>query len=387
MTPHRRWGAGLTLGAALCAAGTASAAPAEIGVEYTFDVIGPVSGVSPRVGRTLDNLKVDGDFDLEALAGWRGGKAHLTVLGSFGETPNEDVGTLQGVDNIEVSNHSLRLFEAWVEQAVGARATLRAGLYDLNSEFYSNESAGLLVAPAFGIGSELAATGPNGPSIFPSTALAVRARFEPSSETYFEAAALNARAGVLGDPDGVDLSFDDGALVIAEGGWNGPVKLGLGAWSYTHRQDDIRDVDAGGLPVQRRAAGAYVLVEHQFWAAADEVQKLTGFLRAGVADGDTTPYRGGWQAGFLLEAPIRSRPHSQVSFGVDQAFLTDKFRANERDAGTLAASAETQFELTYADTIGDHLTLQPDLQYVIHPGGDAARKDAVVAGLRLRLSF
>ncbi len=109
--------------------------------------------------------------------------------------PSDDAGTAQGVDNIEVSRQRARLFEAWVQQSfAGDKASVLAGLHNLNSEFYANDSAGLLIAPAFGIGSELAATGPNGPSIFPSTALAARVKWAPREDLYLQAAALNASA-------------------------------------------------------------------------------------------------------------------------------------------------------------------------------------------------
>jgi len=373
----------MAIGASTPAAATA----VDLAAVYRVDVIGAVSGDAPHRGRVLHDVTVDADADLGELAGWRGGTAHATVLGDFGGTPNDDIGTLQGVDNIEVSRHRVRLFEAWIEQGLGAGSSLRAGLYDLNGEFYSNDAAGLLLAPAYGIGSELAATGPNGPSIFPSTALAVRLRLQPSEDIYVQAAALNAHAGVLGDPGGVDTSFDDGALLIGEIGWTGAVKVGAGGWAYTQRQDDIRDLDPSGSPEQRRAAGTYVLLEREFWAEEATGRKVTGFLRAGLSDGDTTPFRGGWQAGVLIAAPFASRPASQVSIGVNQARLSDKFRANAADGGRPATTAESQLEVTYADTVAGRLIVQPDLQYVIHPGGDAARRDAVVAGLRLGVEF
>jgi porin len=376
----------LSLGMALGAPAPAAAAPVELAGSYRVDVIGAVSGDAPHRGRVLHDVTIDADADLAELAGWHGARAHATVLGDFGGTPNDDIATLQGVDNIEVSRHRVRLFEAWLEQDLGHGAGLRAGLYDLNAEFYANDSAGLLLAPAFGIGSELAATGPNGPSIFPSTSLAVRLRLQPSANTYVQAAALNAHAGVLGDPDGIDTSFDDGALVIGEFGWTGPIKIGVGGWTYSKRQDDIRDVGAAGAPERRRAAGAYLLLERELWAQEESGRKVTGFLRAGLADGDTTPFRGGWQAGVLVAAPIASRPNSQFSIGVNQARLSDKFRANFSDAGGRASASEGQLEITYADTLG-RLTLQPDVQYVVRPGGDAARRDVVIAGLRLGVEF
>lgn len=217
------------LGASGLCTGVAAADddPIEFSVAYTADVMGAVEGGLTQRGRFLDNLDLVADIDLERVMGWRGASAHIDVLNNSGGIPNDDIGTLQGVDNIEVPSQRARLFEAWVEQAWGD-TSIRAGLYDLNSEFYSNDSAGLLMAPAFGIGSEVAATGPNGPSIFPSTALAVRVARSWDNHFFARAAVINANAGVIGDPGGVDYGFDQGALMVAEGGFDGDHKLALG---------------------------------------------------------------------------------------------------------------------------------------------------------------
>ncbi|MEG8025504.1 carbohydrate porin [Sphingomonas aurantiaca] len=162
---------------------------------------------------------------------------------------NTLAGTLQGVDNIEVAKGRAKLYEAWVEQDIaGGRAALLVGLSDLNVDFYQNDSAGLLVAPAFGIGSELAATGPNGPSIFPSTALTLRLNVAIASLGYVRAAVVNARAGVLGDAAGIDFGMHDGALLIAEAGTRTNGKLAIGGWRYTRHQDDMAACDGSGVP-------------------------------------------------------------------------------------------------------------------------------------------
>jgi porin len=286
------------------------------------------------------------------------------------------------VDNIEVASQRLRLFEAWFEQSFGD-SSVRVGLYDVNSEFYSNDAAGLLMAPMFGIGSEIAATGPNGPSIFPSTALAVRYDTKVFGNGYFRAAALNASASVFGDPNGVDTDFDNGLLLIAEAGYQAEGKIAVGVWGYTDKQDDIRAVDLNGDPVQRKAQGAYLLLEHPL-GHADGAP--AAFFRAGVSEGKTTPFKGGWQAGVLFEKPIPSRPQSQVSFGIGQGVLSSGYLANQRDLGADMDKAEWQAELTYSDEIMPHVTIQPDLQYIHRPSGDRGIKDAVVAGLRLTIS-
>lgn len=358
----------------------------QLSLAYKADVAATLSGGLAKRGRVLDNLQVFADVDLDESIGWKGATAHFQLLNNSGATPNDDVGSLQGVDNIEVSRHRLRLFEAWVEQGFGDQGSIRAGLYDLNSEFYANESAGLLLAPAFGIGSELAATGPNGPSIFPSTALAVRFRWTPTEHLYAQAAVLNADAGVLGDPGGVSTSFDHGVLMIAEAGWQGRGKVALGTWRYSDQQDDLRALGPSGDPDRSTAQGAYVLLERTLNSDDDSLRKTTAFARIGVSDGDTTAFKGGWQAGVLIERVFAGRPDSAFSFGLNQAFLSRKYRDNAWDAGQPLERAESAIELTYSDRIGP-VTIQPDLQYVRRPGADRAVKDALVFIVRVGVEF
>ena len=55
-------------------------------------------------------------------------------------------------------------------------------------------------------------------------------------------------------------------------------------------------------------------------------------------------------------------------------------------AGTPMHSRETTIELTYRAPLTDWLTIQPDLQYVMHPGFDRSLDDALVIGLRVEFS-
>lgn len=354
---------------------------------YTADLIGPVAGDASRRGSVLDNFDLVGDLDLGRAVGWDGAVLHGYLLSNNGDIPNDVVGSLQGVDNIEVARQDIRLYELWIQAPLGDRTTILGGLYDLNSEFYANDAAGLLISPSFGIGSELAATGPNGPSIFPSTALGVRVNHEFDAG-YVRGAVLNARSGVPGDPGGVDLEFDGGALVIAEAGFTGDGKFAVGAWRYTDSQDDIRDLAPGGDPVQRTSQGAYVLAERVLWGDPDDGGRVvTGFLRAGISDGYTSPFKGGWQAGVLVERVFASRPDSSLSIGVQQGTLSTRMRANLIDEGVEAADAESGLEITYSDRLTDRITIQPDLQVIFDNGGASDAGTAVVLGLRLTIDL
>lgn len=359
-----------------------------LSAEYTSDVTGVVSGGASRAGRYLDNLSVELDGDLEQAWGWRGARLHMSGLYNGGGEPNALAGTLQGVDNIEVGAQGARLFEAWIEQDLGGSATLLAGLYDLNSEFYATEASGLLLSPPFGIGSELASTGPNGPAIFPSSSLAARLRIGDAEGTYVQAAVVNADARTLGDHGGVDTDLDHGLLAIAEFGSRAvlgavPVRYAVGAWRYTQRQDDIRDLTPDGGPAHSIAQGAYALAEGQVWGSArPDGPQIDAFARLGVSDGDTTDFQGGWQAGLLVRQVFASRPDSQLSFGVHQGWLSDKARANLSDVPADPAHYEEGLELTYADRIG-RFTVQPDLQLIRNPGGLKDADDVVAVSLRV----
>jgi porin len=251
-----------------------------------------------------------------------------------------------------------------------------AGLYDLNSEFYATAASDLLIGPAFGIGSELAATGPNGPSIFPSTALTLRVRSTIGKSGYVQAAVLNAAAYTLGDPGGVRTDFDDGVLTIGEAGFGKRTRLAVGGWGYSKRHDDLRGVLPSGEPAKARAHGAYLLAEHKV------SEPVTLFLRAGLSDGDTTPFRGGWQAGFLMSPVLASRPASAVSVGVHQGLISTKYRANAAGAGLDIGPVESGLELTYSDKVTSRLSIQPNLQYVVRPSGEREARDVIVAGVR-----
>jgi porin len=355
-------------------------------ITYTADVTGVVGGAPVKAGRFLDNLDIILDGDLGKAIGWHGAKLHLYVLNNTGGEPSTLTGSLQGIDNIEVTRPRTRLFELWIEQGFADdHAAILAGLYDLNSDFYSTDASSQFLAPPFGIGSELAATGPNGPSIFPSTALAARLRIGQADGSYVEAAVFDADSRTLGDPHGIDTSFDHGVLMIAEASWRGPLRLALGGWRYSRRQDDIREVTPTGVPTGSIAEGGYLLAEGVAYKWGDG-HAAHAFLRAGFSDGDTTQFQGAWQAGVRFDKVFASRPASTFSIGAYDGGLSRKARANLRDSGLAPSRSEDGVEITYSDTVG-HLTVQPDLQIVRHPGGIADAEPAVIAAVRLSVDL
>jgi porin len=348
---------------------------------WTGEVAGPVSGGLPDRLSALDLLALEASFDLETI-GWRGGALHLQLQSTSGRAPNDDAGLLEGLSNIEVDRPRAKVYELYLEQKLGDRSVLRGGFIDLNSGFYATDASALLTAPPFGIGTELAATGPAGPSIFPSTAPAITLHIElGDAGAFLSLGAFAAEAGNWGDPGGPLDDLDEGGLLIAEGGMASDAgRLAFGAWTYTQEQADLR---TGGD--EARAWGAYMLAERPIgpFAGAD----TTLFLRAGISDGRTGDFAGSWTGGVLMDGVLPGRPSSAASIGLRQAFLSDPARDAARAAGTPLEASEFGLEAVLADAVTDWLSVKGSVQFVPDPGADPERDAVVVFGLRLEVSL
>jgi porin len=146
-------------------------------------------------------------------------------------------------------------------------------------------------------------------------------------------------------------------------------------------------VNSAGDPVSHNTSGVYVISEKVLLDGGDKGSTWTGFLRAGLSDGNTGPFKGSWQLGGLVAKIIPSRADSQLSFAYDQAYIGDQYRRASAAAGTPLGSTESRFEITYSDKVVDHLLVQPDLQYIDHPGGDPHVSGAVVGMVRFTVGF
>lgn len=357
----------------------------DFGFAETIDVVSILSGPGDRRLRVLENTDVILDADLETLAGWASTRSHIYVLSNHGARPNEIVGSLEGFNNIEVARSGVRLFEAWIERDLG-KGSLLVGLFDLNSEFYVTESAGTLLSPPFGIGSELAGSGVNGPSIFPSSSLALRGQVAIGDRgQYLRAALVDADAASWGDPHGVDFSFHEGLLGVAEAGLDKDgLKLALGGWAYTKAHDHLWATQPDGNRLAQKTWGVYALLDARL-SSPEAERSLSAFVRGGWIEGQATPFEASAQAGVLLSPMFAQRPASALSIGVHAAWTNQAQRALVSAEGRLPARFERGVEITFTDELLPGLTIQPDFQIIQNSGGQSD-SPLVVLGM-LRIAF
>lgn len=349
---------------------------------YTGEVRGVVSGGLRRGARYLDNLDLQVAVDGERAIGWKGGRLFAYVVHNNGVAFSDElVGDLQTVSNIETGVKATRLFEAWAEQAIGSRGSVKAGLYNLNSEFDTTISGGLFLLSSHGIGADLAQSGRNGPSIFPVTSLAVRGEWAPSDRLLLRAAVLD---GVPGDPARpkatvIRLARGDGVLMIAEANYlTRGTKIGLGTWRYTAQFDPID----GGRPAAGNG-GTYAFAEHQLTGSGERGGAgLTGWIRVGTADRRYNPIAGYLGAGLVHTSIGAARSDDQAGVSVAIARFGDPYCREAR-----AGWYEVVVEASYRLAIAKWLSVQPDLQVVFQPGGRRDLAPAVVPAVRFKLGL
>ena len=380
--------------------GTATSAAAEgrrqppavdLSVLYTAELWRNVRGGIRRGDRYLDNLDVTLTVDAERTLGWRGATLFVYGLYNNGHALSGDlVGDAQTVSNIETGVRAARLYQAWIEQRVGGdRGSIKIGLYDLNSEFDTTNVGSLSLLSSHGIGPEFGQSGRNGPSIFPYTSLAIRGEVKLSGNWTVRAAVLD---GVPDDPDhpkrtAILLNRGDGALGVAEVDYVGtPANVTIGYWRYTARFEPWSSI--GSDQDDRGNQGAYAVIERRLTRLhpdrPDDMRGLAGFVQAGIADrrfNRIDRYVGGG----LVYTGVIDSAEDRLGVTFAHAAFSSDYRRFQAANGALVSPSESVVELTYRRAITHFVTVQPDIQYVIHPSEQRTLHDALAMGLRIEL--
>jgi porin len=422
----------------------------QSGLRFVFTYYGdafanPMGGVSRGTG-------YDGRFgaimeaDLEKLVGWRGADFHASVQQIHGtEYSVTKLDNLMTVSGVEATS-STRLFNLWLAQDFGDAVNVRVGQFTAAQEFTVSENAGLFVNSTFGwpalSGVDLPSGGPNYPEATPG----IRVQFSPDRQFTFKAAVLDGNpAGpgfgdpVARDPFGLAFRINDPPFFIVEFSYaydharphhafenahqedaatrgstkppsdDLPNDIKVGAWINTGWFADQRFNSNGGLlaasgsPLQHGNDYAiYGIVDHEFWSDPRNADRsLDSFLRIVGAPSDRNLIDLYADAGLSFKGPLTSRPDDTIGIAFAIGRISPQAAAFARD--TIAATGtpmpipnyEAVIELTYQWMLEKNWSIQPDLQYVIHPGGNIANPlapntaiaNALVFGVQTSLKF
>ncbi|MGE5499886.1 MAG: carbohydrate porin [Syntrophothermus sp.] len=374
----------------------------EKGLKLTFvftgDAISSLSGGINRKTHALYRTDLKGTFDLERLIGWNGAGLYFDIMGTEGGKPSLSSGAGQGISNIEAPD-AWKIFEFYLTQSfLDDRLSLLLGTFDFNSEFDTRLSSAVFLNPSHGIGPDISQSGKNGPSIFPTTSLALRASYKSNGYS-FKAAVFDGIPGNPENPTGtyIILNKNDGVLLAVEADYissgealsEGYKKISLGGWYYSSEFEDLTELSSGGKPIMRRNNfGLYIQGESFLFSEKnDPLQGLAGFMRFGIAESNINKYSHYLGVGLNYTGLFSGRDSDILGFGIAAVKNSSKFMNKMARQGFDIADFEVDFELTYQMHIFNMFLIQPDIQYVADPVFAPDKSFSFNAGIRFQLSI
>ena len=159
------------------------------------------------------------------------------------------------------------------------------------------------------------------------------------------------------------------------------------------------------MPPQRPGdAAVYGLFEQTLWRMPGSPNRALGFFARGVAaPSDRSEVDRYADAGFTFRGPLGSRPEDIIGIAFAYGRISPDAAANDRALAALTGAPmpirdyEAAIELTYRWELAESWFIQPDLQYIFHPGANIANPanrasepsipNALVLGLRTALQF
>ena len=335
---------------------------------YSGEVFADASGGMQR-GVVYTGL-LQGSLDWHVGPWTAHGDAYLPHGDSLSQ---HDVGDFSVVSNIDAV-HQLRLHELWGQRQIGP-ASLRLGLLAADTEFWGSDTAALFVSSAFGAPSVVSGNLPHSP-IFPQGILGARAAYDIGKKDTLRVALLD---GDGGDPTnanrhGLRIDLNHGALLVIEdqhlfGAAAAPAaSMRLGAF---FRSRDSTDIEG---PSARGTWGMIGVIDYTI------NKRLVWFGRVGIAEHDRSTVPWSVETGFNLGAVFGPRN----TFGLALAYvdLDGHLQTPDNSPGL---RHEAIVESTLNMPLNEKIAIQPDLQYIIDPGGTADARNALVVGVRVNV--
>ena len=390
----------------------------EMGIRPELSLVSDIQG-NPVGGerqaiRSFSNLGLSVTLDLEKLGGWSGASVHLSASWRFGSSLTEqDIGNVFDVANV-CCGAAFRVVDVAYQQSVlDSRLDFRVGRIAAGDDFLASPLYGYFVQSS--INGNPAGSVFNVPlSSYPTSTWGLRVRGRPIDEISMMAGEYNGDPALgANDKHGADWSMRGPLFAIAELGYlhhQGKNALGLpgnyklGAFYHDGKYADLfRDVSGGsyvasGLPrrVHQGQAGIYVLADQMVYRAGPQgsAQGLTPFVSVVVApDTNISVMPFFVNGGLVYRGLVPARVDDIAAFGVSYGrFSAEQQRAQRAERRVSASTAGVQehelvLEWSYIMQAAKWLGIQPDLQYIVNPGGTGKVKNAVVIGLQMAVTF
>ena len=397
----------------------------SLSAQLVNDMLWNTTGGISAGGADNGLLQFGTEIDTKKAFGLPGGTFKNTWYWLYGRSPSNLVGDVNAVSGI-TGNPSFRCYELWYEQNLAFFETddalsLRAGLLGLDAEFCISDQALLFLNGTFGLPALMTQNLVNSGPQYPMATPGVRLALHPVSWLRLRAAISQANPFSQSEnlhnfnwnfgPSGGLLSMNEAEVAWGEGKTARvlPGKAKAGFWIQTGPTATLPDEWSFGPPSSVAYCSGFYGVWDQILYRADEKGQASGgkkpvipegkeadeapekglksFLRIGFSPQPASPLSFYTDAGFVYTGLLPSRPEDKLGLAFCYGEVSQSYKSLGLQQDIPGPSFESVVELTYSCRLAPNIALQPDIQYVLHPGGSQQYGNALVVGFRAIVDF
>jgi carbohydrate-selective porin OprB len=303
-------------------------------------------------------------FELRTLSPGLTGTRIFTSFHGNGSYAADFAGAYQSVAGISCPP-GIHFAEVWIERPLTKSATLRLGKIDANADFASVEGAKDFLNAAFSYD----------PTFY---TLPNYSATNWGGELLVHGEHRHANVAVFSPSDGTGpLLMEEVGAEWSPGGWKG--RIALGAWQSTGSIPSFSGLNEKG------SRGVYFVGEQTLWrqqrSNEKQEQSFTAFVQLGSAPAAFSTFTRHLGAGLIWNRPLARRDRDSAGLAVSRGrFTSDPTAAFDY-------RYETVFETYYRFQMSNRVSVSPDFQYAVHPGGVDSSHNVYVVGARITFSL
>jgi porin len=370
-----------------------------------------VGGFDPGHATYVDDAYFGFKFDLEKLFGWQGGQISIGGVNRNGtDLTHKYIGSIYSTQQM-VGGQRLFLYQLYLQQKVFAnQLTLKAGRFGASDDFNAS--------PLYGYSLN---NGVDGDirnvlfdtrfSAYPFATWAVALFYDPTPEFNMKIGVFQVSEGMFeNDDNGLNFGIGsrDGYTLVGQFGWSpdffkqavasagddknpsAPVMKGMPGhywFGFTYSQWDLYQRFNGGF--EDHSYGFYAHADQLIYQEAPGSDEgLVVFVASGYypqKEISIVPFQVNVGLNYKGLFPHRDADRT-VLFFIDGEISSDYARS-VRHRGRRLAESEKVIEFGHRFQLTRWSYFQPDIQYVMDPGGTGDIADAVVIGAQMGLTF
>ena len=341
---------------------------------YQVNVKGGTS-THARRGRHSGSYDLELSADLQKLLGFETGSVYLLVEGGWPNAEGIDavsVGSAFGINADAIGNDAIVVKELYYQGRVFAdNLTLMIGKIDFTCVFDASAYADCECTQF------LNAAFIDDPTIpFPQYSLGVVLTYDLTDSWYIMGGIADAQADSRETAFRTTFHKHDYFFYALE--------TGITAGNGTYRVGLWNDPQPKGSDNKRDDVGVYTSCDwmlHKENADPEDSQGLGGFFRYGYAPSEKNDITNFFSLGLQYQGLLDGRDEDVLGAGFAHGTFSNLASSTYTD------DHESVLEVYYNAQITPWLSLSPGIQYIANPGGDKTVSDAVVFGLRAKMTF